>query len=228
MQVQRVIELLGFSPKEARVYLAVLSLGEAHISDIAEKADLPRSSVQVIAEKLQKNGLLNFYVQRRYKFWTAEDPERLLRILIERESEVRSALPSLVALKRAGRKSQRARGASSARNLLRAWADTLEQPVLITNDRVEIVYVNLAWEREFGYVFNEVQGEHPRMFQSGTTPRQEYDRMWSALRSGTLFQSDAIVDKRKDGSCFRMRTTIFPAQHNGITFYVQILGVTGF
>jgi len=40
MQYQKVIEQLGYSPREAKVYLASLRLGEAHISDIAEKVGI--------------------------------------------------------------------------------------------------------------------------------------------------------------------------------------------
>src|SRR3989344_4938637 len=95
MQAQKIIEQLGFSAKEAKVYLAALNLGEAHISDIAEKVKLPRTSAQMIVDKLHKEGLMNFYVMRRYKYWTAEKPERLMMLLQEREAILRSAMPNL-------------------------------------------------------------------------------------------------------------------------------------
>ena len=99
MQNQKVIEQLGYSPKEAKVYLASLSLGEAHISDIADKAKIPRSTAQVIVDRLQKDGLMNFYVMRRYKYWVAEKPERLLDMLKQREAIIETALPKLVAIR---------------------------------------------------------------------------------------------------------------------------------
>jgi len=38
MQYRKVIEQLGYSPKEAKVYMTALRLGEALVSDIAQKS----------------------------------------------------------------------------------------------------------------------------------------------------------------------------------------------
>ncbi|MDE1925320.1 MAG: hypothetical protein KGH79_04060 [Patescibacteria group bacterium] len=100
VQTQKVVEQLGYTPNEAKVYLAVLGLGECHVSDIADKLKLPPSSVQVIVDKLHKNGLMNFYVKNRYKYWVAENPERLLTQLQQREDAVRAAMPALDALRK--------------------------------------------------------------------------------------------------------------------------------
>lgn len=37
MQTQKIIEQLGYSSKEAKVYLVALSLGDCHVSDISKK-----------------------------------------------------------------------------------------------------------------------------------------------------------------------------------------------
>jgi sugar-specific transcriptional regulator TrmB len=100
MQTQKIIEHLGYSPREAKVYLTALGLGEAHVSDIAQKVRLPRSTTQVVLERLHKDGLMNFYVRNRYKWWVAERPAHLLEQLREREDAVRAALPQMEALRR--------------------------------------------------------------------------------------------------------------------------------
>lgn len=99
MHTQHVIEQLGYRPNEAKVYLAALSLGEARVSAIAAKVKLPRSSVRMYIDTLHKNGLMNFYMRRHHACWVAENPERLLARLREREAEVRAALPRLLALR---------------------------------------------------------------------------------------------------------------------------------
>jgi PAS domain S-box-containing protein len=224
MQIQKVIENLGFSAKEAKVYLAVLHLGESRISDIAVKVKLPRSSAQIIMDNLRKEGLVNFYVMRRYKYWVAENPERLLKNLKKREEVVVEALPELIAI----RKENWGKGAKLIDdNVLmgnfRLLADGSEQPVLIANEKAEIQYVNEPWEQQFGYSLQEVQGQNPRMLQSGKTPRSVYEGMWKALKAGKMFQSDEIIDKRKDGTVFHLLTTIFPLKQKGRLFYIQIL-----
>lgn len=226
MQVQKIIEDLGYSPNEAKVYLATLGLGEAHISDIATKVKLPRTSTQVIVDKLHKDGLLNFYVQRRYKYWVAEKPERLLESIKKREEAVREALPALTALKREGLRKRGTSDPGASLGLFRMFADTSVQPMLIANENVEIAYVNAAWEKQFGYLFEEVKGQNPRILQSGKTPAEVYRRMWQNLKAGVMFQSEEIVDRRKDGSYFTMLTTIMPVTHNDHLYYIQILDDT--
>lgn len=222
MQAQKIIEQLGFSTKEARVYLTALGLGECHISDIAEKVKLPRTSVQAIVDKLHKAGLMNFYVMRRYKYWVAEDPERLLHDLKQKENLMEEALPRLSALKRSSR-NKRFQKSDHSLELFQMFADTTNQPVLIANGEVEIEYVNEVWEKQFGYTLEEVRGENPSMLKSGKTPDDVYKRMWQALNAEKMFQTDEIVDKHKDGKFFNLLTTIFPVRHEGNIFFIQIL-----
>ena len=98
--IPKVLEKIGYKPQEVKVYLAVLSAEESTISDIAEKVSLPRTSVQIIADKLHKDGLLNFYEKRRYKYWTAENPEKILARLKENEFAIKSIIPELLSMKK--------------------------------------------------------------------------------------------------------------------------------
>ena len=365
-QIQKVIEQLGYTANEAKVYICALGLGECHVSDIAAKLKMPLSSVQVIVDKLHKNGLLNFYVRNRYKYWVAEHPEKLLTQLRQREETVLAALPALTALRKKSGKSQKPaikiftgrddiqsifndiieskqhisaiipedsfiellegttifedftsarirgnlrirvlapdtpkgrklaeaggkelremrflpahvdietanfiyankvahimfnqdqptavliedpgicatetslfeelweRSGSGAQEespfskpgLFKTMADRSPQPLLITNDKVEIVYVNPAWEKQFGYSFAEVQGQNPSMLQSGKTPRKVYETMWRALEAGASFQSDEIIDKKKNGELFTLLTTVFTIRSGNRQWYVQLL-----
>lgn len=94
-QAQKVLEQLGYTRDEAKVYLSSLELGESHVSDIARKLRRPLSSVQVIIDRLHKDGLLNFYVRKRYKYWVAEQPSRLIVRLQERMDSIKAVLPQL-------------------------------------------------------------------------------------------------------------------------------------
>ncbi len=222
MQIQKVIEQLGFTGKEAKIYLAALHLGESHISDIADKVKMPRSSVQTIVDKLQKEGLMNFFVMKRYKYWVAENPEKLLKNLRKREELIQEALPELVAIKQANGTKRKSMDSSTI-GMFRILADGSQQPVLITNDRAEIQYVNSAWEKQFGYDLKEVKGQNPRILQSGKTPQEVHEKMWKVLKSEKMFQSDEIIDKKKTGEFFNLLTTILPLRHQGRLFYIQML-----
>jgi sugar-specific transcriptional regulator TrmB len=98
MRTQKIIEQFGYKPNEAKVYLSALTLGECTISDLAHSTNLPRTSVQVIVEKLHADGLMNFYTKKRYKYWTAEKPEKFLIHLKEKEVALEAILSKLNAL----------------------------------------------------------------------------------------------------------------------------------
>lgn len=224
MQLQTAIESLGYSASSAKVYLAALSLGEAHVSDIAIKAKLPRTSVQATLEALHKDGLVNFYVVRRYRYWVAESPEKLLKKIHEQETAVREVLPELTALRKASH-GKRAGPVKNGFSLFRAAADASVQPVLIANESVEIVYVNAVWEKQFGYLLADVRGKSPKILQSGKTPREVYLRMWKQLSLGKMFQTQHMVDKRRDGTLVTVQSTIFCVQNGGKKFFIQVSDV---
>lgn len=224
MQNQKVIEQLGYTPKEAKIYLASLALGEAHISDIAAKVKMPRSSVQLVVDKLHEDGLMNFYVMRRYKYWVAEKPEQLLKNLKKREEVIKGALPKLSAIRHTTKNNKvRDKNYEKCLAMFQKLADASLQAVLITNSDAEIEYVNGVWQKKFGYTLDEVKGKNPRMFKSGKTPPKVYERMWKTLSKGGLFHSDEIIDKRKDGSFLNLLTTIFIVKYAQRTFFVQVL-----
>jgi PAS domain S-box-containing protein len=220
-QVQKIIEYLGYSPKEAKVYLTALGLGEAHVSDIAKKVKMPRTSTQVIINKLHKDGLMNFYVVHRYKYWVAESPDILLKNLQKKEEMMKEALPRIQALK--PKKQRKYIDPSESLGFLRMMADSSLQPIMITDEDELIQYVNSAWEEQFGYYLEEIKGKTPRIFKSGKTNPEVYKKMWQALIKESMFQTDEMIDRKKDGSLFNLMTTIFPVAHNGLLFYVQIL-----
>ncbi|MDR3643258.1 MAG: hypothetical protein P4L74_06575 [Candidatus Doudnabacteria bacterium] len=95
MQTQTVIEQLGYSKSQAKIYLASLRLGEAIVSEIAERVAMPRTTVEELILGMNKQGLMNYYVKRGRKYWVAEKPGRLLEILKGRESAFVEILPQL-------------------------------------------------------------------------------------------------------------------------------------
>ena len=224
MQHQKAIEQLGYNNKEAKVYLTALRLGECRISEIATLVDLPLSSTKVIAEKLSKDGLLTSYSMKGATYWVAENPERLLQNLLKRESAVKEILPELLAVRKASRgKRYKKKGGSHLLNILQVIADASPQAILVADKDTEIQYVNFVWEKEFGYLLGEVRGEKMDILKNAETADSVHEDMWKSLSSKTLFQSDQIIQKRKDGSLFRIRTIILPLELNGHLFYVHFL-----
>jgi len=223
MQYQKVIEQLGYSQKEAKVYMTSLRLGEALISDIAKKVEISRNSAQAIVDTLHADGLMSFYVVRRYKYWSVTNPERLLSNLHKREETVRAALPVLTQMRTQARKKAAKKNPKHGLTIIQAWADSAAQPMLVTDTDAVILYVNTLWEQQFGYVLGEVRGKSTKMLASGKTPKHVHAAMWQALDTGQLFQTDQVIDKRKDGTYFSMQTTVFTVSHGNGDYFVQLL-----
>lgn len=99
MHLQTIIQQLGLRPQEAKVYLAALHLGECTTIDLTNKTKLPRTSVQAVVLELHKVGLLNLYLKKHRKYWVAENPEKLLINLKEREAALKNILPELQAMR---------------------------------------------------------------------------------------------------------------------------------
>lgn len=223
MQCQKVLEKLGYSRKEARVYLMTLKLGEAHISIIADKLHMPRSTVQVIADRLRKDGLMSFYLMRRHKYWLAEDPTKILARLKEREQLVEDAIPKLLELKKRARKHNHNQRQLNDMLPLKEIADGIHLPVLIANIDSDIRYVNMPWQKLFGHNLDDVIGKPTRILKTDKTPVEEYTRLWRTLKGNGLFESSAIIDQKCDGSYFSLFTVIFSLQFENRKFYIQIL-----
>lgn len=108
------------------------------------------------------------------------------------------------------------------KNILHQILASSSDPILITSKDTEIIYVNPAWEKLTGYTLQEVFGKNPNILQSGKTPRIVYKSMWKALTNGRPFRSDSVVDKKKNGLEYQVRSFIYPVFKDGeVYLYVQ-------
>ena len=105
MSLELELKKLNFSDKEARVYLALLELGEAPVQHISEKAKVNRATTYVVLEALQKRGVVTTIEKDKKVIFAAESPRALLRIfrfqeqeLKEKQEEFKKTLPELEAL----------------------------------------------------------------------------------------------------------------------------------
>lgn len=82
---------LGFGTKEIKVYIALTQLGEAKAVQIAKKADLPRTTVISILNKIKNE---NYITTNRYRgttYYWIESPKTFLNIL-ETKKEIAEQL----------------------------------------------------------------------------------------------------------------------------------------
>lgn len=72
------LELLGFSNKEACVYITLLSLGEVGASKICKETGLHGQFVYDALNKLEERGFINHSIVRGRKKFIAQNPDRLI------------------------------------------------------------------------------------------------------------------------------------------------------
>lgn len=86
---------IGLEPKEAEVYLSVLKLGKASITDIAKTSDIKRTTVYEYVNKLTKDGLFHKTAQGKRMVYVAEDPAKLIKLLEHKRKQADSILQDL-------------------------------------------------------------------------------------------------------------------------------------
>lgn len=89
-----------FDEKQARVYLAVLQLGKAAVSDIAELAKLKRPITYVILEELQAENYIAEVPGSKTKRYTATDPNLIASELDRTAKDFKEMLPYIRSMQR--------------------------------------------------------------------------------------------------------------------------------
>lgn len=79
--IEKILEKIGLSEKEAKVYLAALELGAATVQQIAKKADVLRPTTYLILEAMLKKGLMTSADKGKKTLFNAEPPEQLEKYL---------------------------------------------------------------------------------------------------------------------------------------------------
>ena len=94
--LENTLSQLGLTPMEAKVYLAILALGSASLSDIAAKGPFNRSSLYPVLESLSEKKFLFLSIKGKRTRYTAEAPEKIKLILKDKLSMLDEALPELL------------------------------------------------------------------------------------------------------------------------------------
>lgn len=92
---QEILQKLGLSLNESRVYEALLNLGESNVNKISIKSKVHRRNVYDSLNKLIEKGLASQYIVKGEKHFRATNPDRLQSILKEKEDKLDKALPEM-------------------------------------------------------------------------------------------------------------------------------------
>lgn len=100
--LEKYLQDIGLSDKEATVYLALIQYDHVSVIDIAKKTGINRSTVYVILDSLEKKGLVSETTIGKKTHYQAEPPERLetyverRKVLLEEQSKrLKDIIPQL-------------------------------------------------------------------------------------------------------------------------------------
>lgn len=75
--INEILQQLGLTETEARVYLAMLELGPSSVQNIAKKARISRTAAYDIIRALQEKGISSTFQKGRKNVFSVEDPKQL-------------------------------------------------------------------------------------------------------------------------------------------------------
>ena len=84
----QVLEEIGFTKGETRVYFSLLELGETTIGPLSKKSGITPAKVYPIIEKLKQKGLATEIIKSNTKNFEATQPKQILTYLEEKKDKI--------------------------------------------------------------------------------------------------------------------------------------------
>ena len=85
-------------------------------------------------------------------------------------------------------------------------------PIEITDQHGNIIYVNPAFEQASGYSKEELVGRNPNIFSSRKHPKSFWQRMWQTISSGKVWVGE-VENLRRNGDPFYTQILVSPIIH---------------
>jgi sugar-specific transcriptional regulator TrmB len=102
-KIEKVLDGMGFSPNEIKIYLALNDQGSCKAGKIAKIAKIDRSSCYNSLKSLIEKGLVSYVCVGKVKWFQATGPSKLMGFLKEQEQELQEVIPELHARHKASK-----------------------------------------------------------------------------------------------------------------------------
>ncbi len=188
--LKQILANYGLSDKEARIYLALLSQGNATAKELAISAKIKRTSIYPLAEKMVGKGILGVYSAKYGTHYIATSPRSLLSRLEKIKNELNSALPQLEALENKDNYEPEAKFYKGKEGYISILEDTL------TDNPGEILYFGSAED------LNEVISEN-------YANKYIKNRVWQKIKFLQIVYPDAFSKKLQKTDSQELRQTKF-------------------
>jgi sugar-specific transcriptional regulator TrmB len=92
------LKKFGLTENEAKVYLALVELGEGTATPIKNKTDLHTSRVYEALNSLIEKGLVSYFMKNNIKQFKAQNPDVMFDILDDKREQLLNIIPQIKAL----------------------------------------------------------------------------------------------------------------------------------
>lgn len=100
---EAILQEIGLTESEKKVYLALLELGDSTRYDIVNKSKVAGSKIYELLEKLQEKGLVSIYLKNKIKHFKPTNPNQILNLIkhkkaniLNLEEQAKQLLPELL------------------------------------------------------------------------------------------------------------------------------------
>lgn len=197
------LEKLGLSPKEARLYLVSLETGPATIAKLAQKSGVKRGTIYEFLGEMLEKGLLEATVSGKRKLYAAVEPKKLEKIIDRQKEILNSLIPDLSLLISSGQDKPKIKFYEGREGLLLVYNEILDLP-----ESSEIV----------GYATFE--GVY-RVFTENSIANYIKMRVARKIRQKLIMPSDKFTQNHTDKDELR-ETILVPKEKFPITSEINI------
>lgn len=205
MDTIEALQNLGLTDKEARVYQALLQLGETSAYAISNKSGLKKPTTYVVLEDLRHKGFVQKIPRAKKMRFKAKPPEEMFALAEEKMDIARRAMPKLQALQREEQKKVNVmyfEGVNGIKQMLEYRAREMEGKEMVgfyatdPDDKSELVkYFRSEWNEKMlklGITMRGIVPEHPSLKSYRKTDKK-YGREMKIVPCET-YSSDTAID----------------------------------
>ena len=98
---KEILEQIGLTEYESKIYLALLSHGQISAYELAEKAGLYRQVTYDSLKRLEEKGFVSSVQEGKTKLFKATNPKLILELLNEKAENYKQVLPKLIEMDKA-------------------------------------------------------------------------------------------------------------------------------
>jgi sugar-specific transcriptional regulator TrmB len=224
----KILEDIGLTKGEIKVYLSLLESGPSTAGMILERANIQNSVFHFNINRLIEKGLVSYVKMNKFRIYKAADPENFMIYLKDKEKQVKDLLPELKARqkqKKQGQEVELFEGIKGITTLLNALIEDAKRgdeflffaPELTKSEEIQKFYEMYDIKRHSRGLI--IKGIAPKklkpLFQKRKYLKMKYTDMpvpantgicdnkmaimtWGEKPTGVLITSEEIIQKQKD------------------------------